>query len=85
MSNIASFGETDQVLVFPLNTKPNFPNIVDFFFNGDVVTAPFVDGAPTGPFQDLRRSTSNFRSFRCTSSAIHTPGHEAGTPSNSER
>ncbi len=48
MSNIVSFGETNQVLVFPLNSKPNFPNILDFFFNGDVITAPFVDGAPIG-------------------------------------
>jgi hypothetical protein len=48
MSNVASFGETDQVLVFPLNQKPNFPNLLTFFFNGDVITPPFVAGAPTG-------------------------------------
>ncbi len=45
ITNVASFGETDQLLVFPLNSKPNFPNIVDFFFNGNVLTAPFVDGS----------------------------------------
>jgi Carboxypeptidase regulatory-like domain/TonB-dependent Receptor Plug Domain/TonB dependent receptor len=49
MSNVVSFGETNQVLVFPLNQKPNFPNLLGFFFNGNIITAPFVDGAPTGP------------------------------------
>src|SRR5580704_7597407 len=47
MSNVVSFGETNQVLVFPLNQKPNFPNLLGFFFNGNIITAPFVDGAPT--------------------------------------
>ncbi|MGH9746651.1 MAG: carboxypeptidase regulatory-like domain-containing protein [Candidatus Acidiferrales bacterium] len=48
MTNVVSVGETNQTLVFPLTSKPNFPNLLDFFFNGDVVTAPFVDGAPSG-------------------------------------
>jgi len=43
MVNKVSFGETDQYLVFPLASKPNFPNLLDFFFNGNVIQAPFDD------------------------------------------
>src|SRR5579862_9548173 len=48
MINVASFGETIQVLVFPLTTKPNFPNLLEFFFNGDVLTGPYDDGTGAG-------------------------------------
>ncbi len=43
MANKISFGETDQFIVFPLTSKPNFPNLLDFFFNGNVITPPYDD------------------------------------------
>ena len=43
MINKVSFGETDQVIAFALNDKPNFPNLLDFFFNGNVLTSPYDD------------------------------------------
>jgi hypothetical protein len=39
--NSVSFGETNELLVFPLSSAPTFPNLLDFFFNGSQVTAPF--------------------------------------------
>jgi hypothetical protein len=45
ITNQASFGETDQVLGFPVNYKPTFPNDLSFFdgfFGSDVVTNPFL-------------------------------------------
>jgi hypothetical protein len=44
MTNQASFGETDQVLGFPVNYKPTFPNDFTFFdgFYGNVFTSPFL-------------------------------------------
>lgn len=48
--NQASFGETNETLVFPLASAPTFPNLLSFFFNGSVLTAPFdndINGNPT--------------------------------------
>ena len=44
MTNQATFGETDQVLGFPVNFKPTFPNDLSFFdgFFGNVFTSPFL-------------------------------------------
>ena len=47
VTNEASFGETDQLLAFPLNFQPTFPNYVSFFFNGNVIAPPF-DGPIAG-------------------------------------
>jgi Carboxypeptidase regulatory-like domain/TonB-dependent Receptor Plug Domain len=43
MTNRVSFGETDQFLVFPLTSKPNFPNLLSFFFDQNVIAAPYND------------------------------------------
>lgn len=44
VTNQASFGETDQVLGFPVNYKPTFPNDLSFFdgFYGNVLSSPFL-------------------------------------------
>jgi hypothetical protein len=41
-TNQASFGQTTQLLAFPVNFKPTSPNEVNFFFNGNQITAPFL-------------------------------------------
>lgn len=43
MANKISFGETDQFIVFPLTSKPNFPNLLEFFFNQNIITPPYDD------------------------------------------
>jgi hypothetical protein len=40
-TNQASFGETNSTLVFPLKSAPTFPNLLNFFFNGNVLTSPY--------------------------------------------
>jgi hypothetical protein len=40
--NQATFGETNETLVFPLSYKPTFPNLLSFFSpDGTQITAPF--------------------------------------------
>jgi hypothetical protein len=39
--NSVSFGETESLLVFPLTSAPTFPNLLNFFFNGSQITAPY--------------------------------------------
>jgi Carboxypeptidase regulatory-like domain/TonB-dependent Receptor Plug Domain len=43
MANKISFGKTDQFIVFPLTSKPNFPNLLEFFFNQNIITPPYDD------------------------------------------
>ena len=39
--NAISFGQTTQVLAFPLVSAPTAPNLLGFFFNGNQITSPF--------------------------------------------
>jgi Carboxypeptidase regulatory-like domain len=45
ITNQVSFGETVQVLAFPVNFKPTLPNVLTFFdgFFGNVLTDPFTN------------------------------------------
>jgi hypothetical protein len=53
MVNKISFGETDQYLVFPIASEPNFPNLLDFFFNGNVITPPYdVESSGNSTFNE---------------------------------